>query len=135
MFHLSKEEESFLKGLNTPQKVQEFLDSIPFNFERDGESCMSPRRTLAARKAHCIEGAFVACAAFMLQGRKPLILNLKVEQGDDDHVVTLFRENGYWGAVSKTNHAVLRYRDWETDRKSTRLNSSHEIPSRMPSSA
>ena len=30
------------------------------------------------------------------------------------------------------NHS---YRDWETDRKSTRLNSSHEIPSRMPSSA
>ena len=29
----------------------------------------------------------------------------------------------------------LIYRDWETDRKSTRLNSSHEIPSRMPSSA
>ena len=29
----------------------------------------------------------------------------------------------------------LGYRDWETDRKSTRLNSSHEIPSRMPSSA
>ena len=27
------------------------------------------------------------------------------------------------------------YRDWETDRKSARLNSSHEIPSRMPSSA
>ena len=34
--------------------------------------------------------------------------------------------------VSITDH---RYRDWETDRKSTRLNSSHEIPSRMPSSA
>ena len=30
---------------------------------------------------------------------------------------------------------VPSYRDWETDRKSTRLNSSHEIPSRMPSSA
>ena len=29
----------------------------------------------------------------------------------------------------------VAYRDWETDRKSTRLNSSHEIPSRMPSSA
>ena len=27
------------------------------------------------------------------------------------------------------------YRDWETDRKSTRLNSSHEFVSRMPSSA
>ena len=27
------------------------------------------------------------------------------------------------------------YRDWETDRKSTRLNSSHITRSRMPSSA
>ena len=29
----------------------------------------------------------------------------------------------------------LIYRDWETDRKSKRLNSSHEFVSRMPSSA
>ena len=29
----------------------------------------------------------------------------------------------------------FRYRDWETDRKSTRLNSSHRSLSRMPSSA
>ena len=34
-----------------------------------------------------------------------------------------------------TERVVGGYRDWETDRKSTRLNSSHEIPSRMPSSA
>ena len=33
------------------------------------------------------------------------------------------------------NDILDAYRDWETDRKSTRLNSSHEIPSRMPSSA
>ena len=33
------------------------------------------------------------------------------------------------------DHTHTSYRDWETDRKSTRLNSSHEIPSRMPSSA
>ena len=42
-------------------------------------------------------------------------------------------------AISTTNqkltYALGAYRDWETDRKSTRLNSSHEIPSRMPSSA
>ena len=31
--------------------------------------------------------------------------------------------------------AHLLYRDWETDRKSTRLNSSHSAKSRMPSSA
>ena len=30
---------------------------------------------------------------------------------------------------------INAYRDWETDRKSTRLNSSHRSLSRMPSSA
>ena len=30
---------------------------------------------------------------------------------------------------------IREYRDWETDRKSTRLNSSHSAKSRMPSSA
>ena len=32
-------------------------------------------------------------------------------------------------------HSLPYYRDWETDRKSTRLNSSHITRSRMPSSA
>lgn len=111
MFGLTKEELHVLEKLNTPVKVQEYLDSIPSNKEHGGETCMSPRRVLRERKAHCIEGALLACTAFKLAGRKPLILNLKVSRDDDDHIVTLFKENGYWGAVSKTNHAVLRYRD------------------------
>ena len=36
---------------------------------------------------------------------------------------------------SRFLHFLHGYRDWETDRKSTRLNSSHEFVSRMPSSA
>ena len=41
------------------------------------------------------------------------------------------------GTIDKLNHinALGIYRDWETDRKSTRLNSSHSAKSRMPSSA
>ena len=38
-------------------------------------------------------------------------------------------------AEAKVIHIVNAYRDWETDRKSTRLNSSHSGESRMPSSA
>ena len=37
-----------------------------------------------------------------------------------------------WFPALFVTHA---YRDWETDRKSTRLNSSHSAKSRMPSSA
>ena len=43
---------------------------------------------------------------------------------------------GYSGLTYNQVRSIrTAYRDWETDRKSTRLNSSHEIPSRMPSSA
>jgi hypothetical protein len=111
MFHLTAEEERFLRKLDTPMRIQDYLDSLSFNFEEKGEKCMSPRRVLQEKKAHCIEGAFLAAAALLLSGKPALILNLKVDKRDDDHIVTLFKEHGYWGAISKTNHAVLRFRD------------------------
>ena len=112
MFGFTKEEELFLRKLSTPQKMQDYLDALPFNHERKGETCMSPRRVLREQKANCIEGALLAAASFLIQGRPAYILNLKVDtKVDDDHVVLLFKERGYWGAVSKTNHSVLRYRD------------------------
>ncbi len=30
---------------------------------------------------------------------------------DEDHVIAIFKQSGRWGAISKTNHAILRYRD------------------------
>ena len=38
-------------------------------------------------------------------------------------------------AHAALEYKIEAYRDWETDRKSTRLNSSHSAKSRMPSSA
>ena len=43
--------------------------------------------------------------------------------------------NTFPGLVHTARHTTRAYRDWETDRKSTRLNSSHSAKSRMPSSA
>lgn len=108
---LTEEELRFFTSLDTPIKIQDYLDSIPFNHEEDGETCMSPRRTKKAKKAHCMEGALLASLCLMLQKREPVILSLKVLDEDYDHVVALFKENGYWGAISKTNHVVLGYRD------------------------
>lgn len=102
-----------LKKWKTPSDIQDFLDSVPFNFEKGGETCMSPLRMLREKKAHCLEGALFAAAVFWAHGEIPYIMNLKVRKGfgDDDHAVALYKKNGYWGAVSKTNHAVLRFRD------------------------
>jgi hypothetical protein len=38
-------------------------------------------------------------------------MDLRAMRGDDDHVVALYKKNGYWGAISKTNHATIRFRD------------------------
>jgi hypothetical protein len=97
--------------LNTPQKIQDFLDRLPANFELDGDTHMSPRRVLRTRLAHCTEGALLAAACLAFHGRDARLMDLRATAADDDHVVTLFRERGLWGAISKTNHAVLRWRD------------------------
>jgi hypothetical protein len=108
---LSRGLESLFKRLNTPQKIQDYLESIPFNFETGGETYMSPRRTAEAGKAHCFEGALLAAAALAYHGQKPLIMDIQTTPNDDEHVVALFTAEGHWGAVSKTNHGILRYRD------------------------
>lgn len=113
MSHFSKEELAVLRRLSTPQKIQDFLNTLAVNFEEKGETCMSPRRVLRGRTAHCMEGAMFAATALRFHGYKPLVLDLKtaLSADDTDHVVAVFQKNGYWGALSKTNHAVLRYRE------------------------
>ena len=66
---------------------------------------------LRRRSAHCLEGALVAALALWMHGEPPLLLDLDTAPSDVAHVVALFRRDGFWGAISKTNHAVLRYRE------------------------
>jgi hypothetical protein len=108
---LNKTELQIFRKLNTPQKIQDFLSALPINFDKGKDTLMSPRRVLRERKAHCIEGALFAAAALWFHGQKPLLLDFQATADDYDHVVTLFRKKGLWGAISKTNHAVLRYRE------------------------
>lgn len=110
-FHnLTKVEQKVLAGLNTPVKIQNFLDVLPMNFAED-DPCFSPRDVLKYRSAHCMEGALFAAAALRYHGHRPLLLDLIATSKDEDHVVALFQIDGLWGAISKTNHAVLRYRE------------------------
>ena len=107
---LSPAEFRTLARLDRPEKIQAFLDDLPQNFEPDGDTVLSVREVLRQRRAHCIEGAMVAAAALWIRGERPLLLDLEAVQ-DYDHVVAVFRRNGRWGAISKTNHVPLRYRD------------------------
>ena len=110
---LTASEYKMLARLSSPIKIQNFLDSLPMNWEKKGDTHLSPRRVLREKKAHCIEGAMLAAAALWLHGERPLIMNVspRMGRGDDDHIVALYKRGNRWGAISKTNHATIRFRD------------------------
>lgn len=107
----TREERRVFMALRTPRRIQDFLNGLPQNHEPNGDTCFSPRLVLRHGRAHCMEGAMLAAAALQVAGERPLLLDLTATDDDQDHVVALFRRHGCWGAVSKTNHAVLRYRE------------------------
>jgi hypothetical protein len=109
MYGLTRGELRTLRGLDTPVKVQRFLDGLAYNLEPNGATCRSPRAVLRDRTAHCAEGALFAAAAFRVHGRPPLIIDLEAER-DDDHVLAAYRERGLWGAVATSKFAGLRFR-------------------------
>ena len=111
MYNLTTKEEKILKKLNTPGKIQDFLNKLKINFELGGETCYSVSKVMRERKAHCIEASFLAAFCLKLAGKKPLVVDLKTTEDDFEHVIAVFKEDGKWGALSKTNHAVLRYRE------------------------
>jgi hypothetical protein len=104
-------ERAVLRRLNTPEKIQHFLDhDVAYNKEPDGPTCYSPRRVLRHRKAHCMEGALFGAAALAALGHPPLLLDLEAVR-DDDHVLAIFRQDGCWGSIAKSNYSGLRYRE------------------------
>jgi len=107
---LSTRETQLLRRLSTPLKIQKYLDDLPYNKERGGETCRSPRRVIRDRTGHCFEAALLAAAALRVNGHPPLILDLESVR-DDDHVIAVCRINGLWGSMAKSNYAGLGFRE------------------------
>jgi hypothetical protein len=100
-----------LRSLRTPEQIQRYLDEeIRYNKEELGPTCKSPRLVLRDQLAHCMEGALFAAASLRQRGYAPLIVDLEAVR-DDDHVLAVFKRNGCWGAVAKSNYSGLRYRE------------------------
>jgi hypothetical protein len=53
----------------------------------------------------------LAAAVLIFHGKPAWLMDIQSLPSDHDHIVTLFKERGLWGAISKTNHAILRWRD------------------------
>lgn len=102
-----KELDRLMKPLDSPVRIQEFLDSIPYNSTK---RTLSPLLVMKERMAHCMDGGMFAAAALRRLGFPPLIVDLAAEN-DDDHIIAVFREGRCWGAIAKSNTTVLRFRE------------------------
>ncbi len=104
-------EKTILSRLSTPAKIQDFVNSLEYRVQGNNQKSFSPRQVFKHRQAQCFEGAVFAAAALRFHGFKPLILDLESVANDWDHVLAVFKIDNCWGAISKTNHGVLRYRE------------------------
>jgi hypothetical protein len=104
----NRTERSTLRRLKSPEAIQRFLDGIPYSPE---PVYRCPRTVLRERRAHCYDGAVFAAAALAELGYPPRIVELIPNHRDDDHLIAPFQDGGWWGAVSKSNFALLRYRE------------------------
>jgi hypothetical protein len=107
--HLTRQQRELWSGLTSPEKIQAYLDSIPYSAD-DLNRC--PLRVLQDRKAHCYDGAFLAAAALRRIGYPPIVVDMMPEPDrDDDHLLAIFKRNGLFGALAKSNFVGLRYRE------------------------
>jgi len=93
--------------LDTPTKIQAYLNTIAYD---PVPGTASPRFVIRQGKANCFEGALLAAAALRQLGYPPLLVDMTA-RNDDDHVLAVFRQNGAWGCVAKSNFTVLRFRE------------------------
>jgi hypothetical protein len=105
---LTGAEREILSGLRHPAMIQAFLDGIAYSTD-DFYRC--PLRVLRERVAHCFDGAIFAAAALQRIGYPPLILDMLSNGRDDEHLLALFKADGCWGAVAKSNFVGLRFRE------------------------
>ena len=96
-----------LRSLKDPHGIQLFLDDMPYHL---ADTAWSPRLVLRENTSHCLEGAIFAAAALRANGFPPLLLDFEADH-DTDHVMAIYRVNGHWGAIAKSNFTGCRYRE------------------------
>lgn len=105
---LTGPEKRIVARLDTPFKIQLFLDSLAYGTET---VYRSPLRVLRERTCQCFDGAVFAAAMLSRLRYRAMVLDLLPNNRDDDHVLALFQEDGYWGALAKSNFTGLRFRE------------------------
>lgn len=105
----ASQEWKLIEAHRTPAQVQQYLSSLPYNWELEGGTQRSFREVLKRGEAHCMEAALVAAVILEQHGYPPLLLSL--ESWDKlDHVIFVFQKRGLWGSVARSRDIGLHGR-------------------------
>ena len=105
----TKNEWALIQSCRTPARVQRFLSSLPYNWERERGTLCSFREVVRRNEAHCLEAALVAAVVLEQHDFPPLLLSLE-SQDKLDHVIFVFRHQGLWGSVARSRDIGLHGR-------------------------
>jgi hypothetical protein len=103
----TKDQFRTFQALDSPFKIQAYLDSLLYSEE---SKYRSPRSVLRDKKAHCFDGAIFAAAALRRLGYDPIIIDM-IAHRDDDHIIAVYKRDGYLGSIAKSNFVGLRFRE------------------------
>jgi hypothetical protein len=105
----TKAERALIARLNTPAKVQRWLNALKYNTEKGGETQRSFRPVVRSRTAHCMEAALFAAVVLEQHGYPPLVMSLE-SQDWLDHVLFVYRTKTGWGSVARSRDPGLHGR-------------------------
>jgi hypothetical protein len=105
----TRAERALIARLNTPSKVQRWLNALDYNTEKGGETLRSFRPVARLRTAHCCEAALFAAVVMEQHGYPPLVMSLE-SQDWLDHVIFIYREKTGWGSVARSRDPGLHGR-------------------------
>ena len=95
--------------LRSPLAVQQWLNALPYNTEKGGETLRSFRGVIRTGTVHCLEAALAAAVIMEQHGYPPLVLSF--ESIDLlDHVIFVYRTSTGWGSVARSRDPGLHGR-------------------------
>jgi hypothetical protein len=105
----TRKERALIARLNTPSKVQRWLNALPYNTEKGGETLRSFRPVARLETAHCLEAALFAAVVMEQHGYPPLLMSLE-SQDWLDHVIFVYRHDTGWGSIGRSRDPGLHGR-------------------------
>ena len=106
---LSPRERALIRRLRSPTDTQAWLNALPYNVEKGGETLRSFRGVTRTGSAHCLEAALFAAVVLEQHGFPPLVMSLE-SRDNLDHVVFVYQRRGRWGSVARSRDPGLHGR-------------------------